>query len=769
MRSTRILVCVAVASMSGALPARAADVEFESGSLIIPMDTDHQDMGMLTAFGLVYALLRSGVPVSWVIDPAKDAGGPDLAVDALDHATSAVVSHAYRGGPFVVAAADADAALLIVDLWQGNHDTTVHVASASFNGFVQKQLVAAPTIAVFTDGNEDIAFGYLNAAGIPDSLGQPWPNKKQGDKVYPDHPDALNIAEVAGPSDENHSDGALFDADGDPVYCQLMTMHWSVSDVVDEVVAEMRAYLQHPVHLMAECQAVNAIENSVNGHFLTPNGFAIDVRPDAVQRLNVALAFAQLDGDFETVGGSEPSYSLPEGDDYYDHDIVMLTAADSDAGTQDVWMTGFFEGACPIGSIVGGVPSIDGGGGDPGAGDAGGGEPCATSVGKISYLGGHRYETAVPISEHPKTQGTRLFLNSLFEADCATLEGQPLVTITKSAPATTADGAVTFTITVSSFGPGSALDAVVTDTLPAGAAFVSATGDGVWDGTTVTWSLGNLGVGESATVTVAVQLAAEGVYDNVARLSYDVGVSEKTLASEPITVHYSGDADQDGCPDTLEVEQGTRTDLADTDADGFDDCADSCPVDKNPLQELATDPDHCGACDRACGEALHGTAGCDNGDCVVAACDDGWVDVDGAFDGGCECAAGDPQCGGGTGGDVGPDLDVVDDADAVGGDAGQADAVEADAVGGDASPSDTLGGDASATDTAASGADGEGASDGVDAGGLELGGDGGAQAVDGAGSSGCACDAGGQPPADLLLLLLVTGWILWRRRRSVTA
>ncbi|TNF27750.1 MAG: DUF11 domain-containing protein [Deltaproteobacteria bacterium] len=777
MQLVRMWVGILAVLALSAPRAHAADVTFEAGSVLVPMDTDYQDMGMLNAFGLVYALLRSGVPVSWVIEPSKEAGGVDVEADALDHVTAEVVSHGYRGGPFVVAAEDAAAALLIVDLWQASHDTTVHVATAPFTGFVQKQLVAAPTIAVFADGNEDIAFKYLNAAGIPDSLGQTWPSKKEGDKIYPDYPDILNVAEVAGPTDTDHADGALFDGDGDPVYCQLMTMHWSVNDVVDEVVAEMRSFLQHPTHLMAECQAVNAIENNVHGRFLTPNGFVIDTRPSAVQRLNVALAFAQLDGDFETIGGSEPAYSLPEGDTYFDQDIVMLTASDSGPGTRDVWMTGFFEGACPIQSIVG-EQSIDtGGGGLPApSGAASTGEPCTTTVGKVSYLGGHKYDVAVPISTHPKTQGTRLFLNSLFEADCATLEGQPLVTVTKTAPGTTADATVTFTITVSAFGPGAALDATVTDALPEGASFVSASDGGTWDGAAVTWALGNLGVGESATVTVTVSLAAEGSYENVATLRYRVGVSEREVQSEPAVVHYGGDADADGCPDSLELLQGTRTDLADTDGDGFDDCDDTCPAVANPLQDLTTDPAHCSACDRGCGEPPHGTAGCDTGDCVIAACDDGWMNTDGVYQTGCNCQVGDPACDAGAG-DV-DDADVIEadviGADAVDGEVIDGDAVEADvneadtvavdvveadtigpdaAIGDDVSEADVASGDATLADSG-EGADGE----------LAPGADGGAAGAF-SGGGGCACQAGGTPVPHLLLLGIVMLWLAARRRR----
>ena len=62
---------------------------------------------------------------------------------------------------------------------------------------------AAPSVAIFADGNEDIAFSYLNIAGIPDSLGQAWPLNRDNTLEYPDHPDVLTVAEVRGPTDES--------------------------------------------------------------------------------------------------------------------------------------------------------------------------------------------------------------------------------------------------------------------------------------------------------------------------------------------------------------------------------------------------------------------------------------------------------------------------------------------------------------------------------------------------------------------------------------
>ncbi len=630
MKVARVWCAVGLACslLAGAAPgAHAAPESFEPGSLIIPMDTTYQDHGMLEAYGLLYALLRAEVPVRWVIMPGKEAGQADFVASAVDHETAAVIDqHGYRAGPFVVPAAHADAALPVVDVWQASHVTAVHVVTQAFTANVAKKLAAAPTIAIFADGNEDIPFRYLNAAGIPDSKGQPWPAKKLGS--YADYPDVLTAEMVAGPTTTDHADGALFDADGVPVFCQLMTMHWDVkkSAANPEVVAEMRSFLTHPTHLYAQCQAVNAIENHPNGRFLTPNGFNIAAQPSAVTLLNASYPFVQLDGPFGTVGGSEAAYSLPAGDTYHDKDIVMLTGQGSPAGVQDVWMTGYLDGACKIEP-----PSIVFGDEEP--------EPaCTSSAGKISYLGGHSYETKLPITANPKTQGTRLFLNSLFEADCATAEGQPYVTLEKTGPAVADSPEITWHLTVTNFGPAPALSAALVDPLPPGSTLVGATDPFTYDEAshTVTWSLGNLAVGATTHREVTVSLGPQGAYANIARLDYLVGTSEKSLLSPEVTTWFDGDDDLDGCPNALELEMGTDPDLPDTDEDGVWDCDDTCPLAPNPLQDLAVDPEHCGACGVACGAPPKGLPACSDGDCVVTGCEAGWHDCDGVFETGCE-------------------------------------------------------------------------------------------------------------------------------------
>ncbi|HTJ42965.1 MAG TPA: hypothetical protein VL463_12765, partial [Kofleriaceae bacterium] len=518
---------------------------FATGSLIIPMDLSYQDSGMFQAYGLIYQLLAHGVKVYWMIEPSKtyhakacndssdpcawDCGvegsgvkcgyptsSPDFTAttnviwdDAGVAARgSALGTHKYRGGPFAIDAADHDAALAIIDAWNDKTKwatntwavrtvfevVSVHETTASFTGYVARKMSAPPTIAVFADGNEDIATGYLRAAGIPQSTGVEFPTTKCGTNTCGPgtaNPDLLTEEAIMGPlgtcaaPDTNHHNGALFKQDGTPAYCQIMSMHWDVTarETVlcdgkacpdtqqqctgnityngHEVVAEVREFLKYPVHFFAECQAVNAYENTVpnhawpfldddarDGHFLTttgtppacPNGtcgdpgyacvkggcngadcclptkntwldipgYEVSTQPASadVKVLRPEIPYNQFDGMFGTTTGSEPSYNLSSylGTTYKNNRQVTLLTGKDGPGDQDLWMTGYVDGCGVI------VLSADGTA-----------QPRATECGgKVSYLGGHKYSTSVPVTSGSQSQGTRLFLNALFEAQCVT-------------------------------------------------------------------------------------------------------------------------------------------------------------------------------------------------------------------------------------------------------------------------------------------------------------------------------------------------------------
>ncbi len=95
--------------------------------------------------------------------------------------------------------------------------------------------------------------------------------------------------------------------------------------------------------------------------------------------------------------------------------------------------------------------------------------------------------------------------------------------LTKTAPATAVAGTqITYEITAKHVGgTGPATGVVVTDPLPAGVTFVSATGGGTAGGRTVTWNVGGIPIGGSAnvTVTVAIGSGTSGPVTNTAAVT----------------------------------------------------------------------------------------------------------------------------------------------------------------------------------------------------------------------------------------------------------
>ena len=85
-----------------------------------------------------------------------------------------------------------------------------------------------------------------------------------------------------------------------------------------------------------------------------------------------------------------------------------------------------------------------------------------------------------------------------------------------------------YTISVTNFGPSSASGVVVTDTLPAGVTFVSASGGGVNNSGVVSWSLGTLASGQVSNLTVTVTAPASGSLTNMASVSSPTGDPNST-------------------------------------------------------------------------------------------------------------------------------------------------------------------------------------------------------------------------------------------------
>jgi uncharacterized repeat protein (TIGR01451 family) len=118
----------------------------------------------------------------------------------------------------------------------------------------------------------------------------------------------------------------------------------------------------------------------------------------------------------------------------------------------------------------------------------------------------------------------------------------PVVALVKTGPETAAPGeTIGYELTWLNAGPAPSQNAVVTDTLPAEAEFVSASHGGRYDPSsrTVTWRLGTLAVGASDTLTLTARISPSAVLGSVvvnrAELTADLTISPP-LASWPTVV-----------------------------------------------------------------------------------------------------------------------------------------------------------------------------------------------------------------------------------------
>ncbi len=482
---------------------------FAAGSLIIPMDNGYQGEGMLKAYGLVYELLRQGVPVQWAIKGGKSPQAVDFSASAEDIITLAPVTADYRGGPFIIAESDVAAAQPHVNAWLLSNPTVrVHRATAVFDADITEVLHAAPRIAVFDDGFENIAFNVLNAAGIKDEAGATWSDSSVS---------LLTAQQLRGASNSGPPDGALLRADGTPAYHFLISMHYDNPSA--EVVREVRAWLDASAlsHAYMQCSAVTAFENHVNGRYLTTSGLRQETEtscviiivlpvcttsdlgpPNPVVNRDADDVFNQYDGTLTIDTGALQSLGLSSGSSFK-AGVNVLLAGEASGNTRMAYVRGNLDGS--------------------------------PSNGIVSYLVGHDYSTQVPVGSNPLTNGARLLLNALLASSVASSSGQPNLQLTKSGPVLTKAGTVTWTISYANTGAGVAEAAVISDTLPAGATFVSASAPYQVSGTTVTWQLGTLAPGETGSVTVTASVTADGSYANQASLSYTVGLTQGAVSS----------------------------------------------------------------------------------------------------------------------------------------------------------------------------------------------------------------------------------------------
>ncbi|MEQ1923750.1 MAG: Ig-like domain-containing protein [Pyrinomonadaceae bacterium] len=493
-----------------AAPPMFAAQTFGVGSLIIPMDTaaNGQDTGMLRAYGLVYELLRRGVPVNWVIDPAKASNGTDFTINGISatardlRTNGPLSSRNYAGGPFVIDAANAAAATPIIFAWQATAGdaTAVHeITGGSISVEVNRTLVAAPRIAILKDGFEAIAFNNLNAAGIRDSQGSVWSASS---------PDLLTEAAVAGPSNITHNDGALINqSNGLPRFSYLSAMHYIPTAATSEVVQETRAWLNSGslVHAFLQCEAARVFENS--GTFLTTSGITDDGAAAAAAANRVPSdPLTQIVDSFNVDSGAVDSIGLNPGSTFKTGVTTLINDSSAMLTSRISMMAGRLDG----GSLNG----------------------------RVTYLAGHDYSTALPVSTNPQTNGVRLMMNSIFVTDAASTAPADTMTVTKSAPAITNSTTIPYTINVAAVGSRPAENITITETLPAGTTYVvgSSTAPLVSIvGNTLTWVLPPLAAGGTTSFSYSATASSDGTYtSSPTRVSYST-LTVATATSNSVT------------------------------------------------------------------------------------------------------------------------------------------------------------------------------------------------------------------------------------------
>ncbi len=187
-----------------------------------------------------------------------------------------------------------------------------------------------------------------------------------------------------------------------------------------------------------------------------------------------------------------------------------------------------------------------------------------------------------------------------------TLEADLSVTKTDDIDPTTLCDDVTYTVTVINNGPDAAQNVVLTDNLPAGVTYGSATADQgscSETGGVVTCNLGEIANGGSVNVAIVVTPGSEGNIINNASVTSDTldPNSGNDIVSEETTVTICEtciDTDRDGiCNDNDNCPNKPNPDQLNSDSDRYGDACDNCPYVTNPDQ-LDSDGDGGGdACD----------------------------------------------------------------------------------------------------------------------------------------------------------------------------
>lgn len=164
---------------------------FNPGSFIVNMGiTPQTNNNALKPYGLVYDLVKNyGVPVKWIINPAKVKDGTDFTYNSVN----------YKGSAFVIPAEFISSVIAgRISYWQGSGVSGTYTNS-SLSVPVYATITSFPLVMIDSlSSNQEIIENYYSNAGIPSSaysIGTPasltecydvWANP-HGDPTWPTH------------------------------------------------------------------------------------------------------------------------------------------------------------------------------------------------------------------------------------------------------------------------------------------------------------------------------------------------------------------------------------------------------------------------------------------------------------------------------------------------------------------------------------------------------------------------------------------------------
>ncbi len=370
-----LLLCVSVQAQNKFLPGPDADLQtLPTGSYVIAMDnalqTNTAGNFNLKTYGLITYLLNNNVKLNWVIRAGKAKNGIDFSASAeqIRPTLTANASRDFKAGPFVIKAADTTGVAALITLFYttavltGNNRPRVYrLASAATNVDIRHDMSGfRPKVAILDDGrNTAIHVNYMTMCSIPTSN---YTTAYSGVDL---------LTKCFTFASEPHNDASL-----------------------PATISAIKRFVQYGGNFLAQCAAVEAYENSPQGHFHTSAGMDVTNSNTAAASVvypNPDLSYTQFEGVFNVnKTGSVKNWRLASGSSFINNEHNHAT------------------GGTTIGASVSKLTS------------------AALSGGLVFYLGNHTFTDATDIED---INGVRMYMNAMLTPNAININcntGTPL-------------------------------------------------------------------------------------------------------------------------------------------------------------------------------------------------------------------------------------------------------------------------------------------------------------------------------------------------------